>query len=129
MRALLLTVAVVLTLTATGCVEPSSGTPSSEDLAVFGVESSVTVEIDEDGFEPSTIEIDANSTITATNVGSDQHGIVELDTAPERRIETGDLVPGESVDIHIADPGDLELSDPRTGAILTVDVGPAQPAH
>ena len=127
MRLLLLTLAATCALALTGCVEPSSGTPSSADLADFGVESTVMIEVDDDGFRPSTIELPANSTVTVTNVGTDPHALLQLETLPDRRIETGDLVPGEAVDVHLADPGAIELTDPRTGALLSLDVGPPEP--
>ena len=127
MRPLLLTASAALALVLAGCVEPSDGTPSSADLDAFGVESTVTIEVDESGFRPASVELVANSTVTVTNVGSDRHGLLETETLPDRRIETGDLVPGEAVDVHLVDPGLFELTDPRTGEMLVLDVGPAEP--
>lgn len=123
----LLTASAALALVLTGCVEPSAGTPSSADLDAFGVEPTVTIEVDEAGFRPASVELAANSTVTVTNVGDDRHGLLEAETQPDRRIETGDLVPGEAVDVHLADPGVFELIDPRTGETLILEVGPAEP--
>jgi plastocyanin len=120
----LLTISASLVLALSGCVAPSAGTPSSSDLAGFGVEPTVTIEVDENGFEPASVDLAANSTVSVTNTGDNRHGVLQMDTLPDRRIETGDLVPGETVDIHLADPGLIELTDPRTGALLTLDVGP-----
>jgi plastocyanin len=126
-RPLLVTTAAGLALVLTGCVEPSAGTPSSADLADFGVQSQVAVDLDEDGFSPDSLDLGANSTVSVTNTGDDSHGVLQVDTAPDRRVETGDLLPGETVDIHLIDPGAVELVDPRTGATLTLDVRPAAP--
>jgi plastocyanin len=126
-RLSLLIASAALALVLTGCVEPSEGTPSSADLDAFGVQPTVTIEVDEAGFRPASVELAANSTVTVTNVGTDRHGLLETETQPDRRIETGDLVPGEAVDVHLADPGLLELIDPRTGETLTLNVGPAEP--
>jgi hypothetical protein len=126
-RPLLSITVVLVAFSLTGCVDPSEGTPSSEDLAVFGVESTLTIRLDDDGFSPDALDLPANSTISVTNSGADRHAVLEVDTLPDRRIETGDLVPGETVDIHLIEPGLIELTDPRTGATLTLDVGPADP--
>lgn len=127
MRRLLLTVFVGAIVLPAGCVQPSDGTPSSADLADFGVQPTITVTVDDDGFTPSTVEMAANSTIAVTNDGTDPHGVLQVDTAADRRIETGDLMPGETVAIHLADPGPIELTDPHSGASLDLDVGPAAP--
>lgn len=127
MRTLLVTSAAALGLVLTGCVEPSDGTPSSGDLARFGVEAEVTVEVDDAGFSPEAVSVAANSTVSVTNTGDGPHALLEERTAPDRRIETGDLLPGETVDVHLIEPGRVELVDPRTGARLTLDVGPAEP--
>ena len=110
----------------TGCVQPADGTPASADLADFGVQPTVDIVLDDDGFTPDTIELPANSTISITNDDTRRHGVLQVDTRTDRRIETGDLVAGETVDIHVADPGRIELTDPHTGASLTVDVGPVE---
>ena len=128
-RPLTAATAALLAVALTGCVDPSTGVPPSADLADFGVEPSVTVVVDDDGFTPDTVTLAANSTIAVTNDGADRHGLVQIDTPSDRRIETGDLVRGETVDIHIADPGSVELTDPHTGAFLTLEIGPAQPAN
>jgi LDH2 family malate/lactate/ureidoglycolate dehydrogenase len=111
----------------TGCVQPSDGTPSSADLADFEVQPTIDIVLDDEGFSPDAVDLAANSTIAITNQGTDAHGVVQSGTAVDRRIETGDLVPGETVDIHLADPGAVELTDPHSGASLTLEVGPAAP--
>ena len=112
---------------AAGCVEPSSGTPSSADLDRFDVDPSLDVTVDEDGFAPDNVTVEANSTITVTNTGLDPHGLLEPGTRPDGRIETGDLVPGESVDVHLAEAGRIELEDPRGPGVLIVEVDRAAP--
>jgi plastocyanin len=124
MRLRTVAVAVLCSLAMSSCVEPSSGTPSSDDLARFGVESTVVVDLDEEGFEPSSLELSANTTITVTNVGDTSHGARQVDTQADRRIDSGDLLPGESVAIHVADPGAMELIDRVSGKTLTLEVGP-----
>jgi plastocyanin len=128
-RRLIITALVGAAGVLTGCVQPSEGTPSSADLADFGVQPTVDVVLDEDGFSPDTVDLPANSTITITNQGTAPHGVAQADVAVDRRIETGDLVPGETVDIHVADPGPVELSDPHTGASLIIEVGPLAPVR
>jgi plastocyanin len=124
MRLRTVAVAVLCWLALASCVEPSSGAPSSDDLAQFGVESTVVVDLDEDGFDPSSLELAANSTITVINVGATSHGARQVDTQADRRIDSGDLLPGESVAIHLADPGAVELIDHVSGETLTLEVGP-----
>lgn len=124
---LVLITALALSLAATGCVDASSGTPASEDLADFGVEPSVTVIVDEDGFSPNELSIAANSTISVTNEGSDPHRARQTNTPSDRRIETGDMLPGETIAIHLDDPGTITLTDPITGASLELDVGAPAP--
>jgi hypothetical protein len=120
---------IVLALALTGCVEPADGTPASADLAGFGVEPEIRVRLDEDGFSPDTLTPAANTTIAVTNEGDEHHGLLQLDTPPDRRIETGDLVPGETVDIHLAEPGPIDLMDPRSGATLVLEVGSVAPGR
>ncbi|MEL7209957.1 MAG: hypothetical protein AAGK32_17275, partial [Actinomycetota bacterium] len=61
LRSIALTVAVAALLT--GCVEPSTGTPSPSDLEAFDVEPSTAVEVDEQGFTPDAVEVEANTSI------------------------------------------------------------------
>lgn len=127
MRAVPLALSATLLWALAGCVAPSDGTPSSADLEVFGVTSETEVRLDDTGFEPDRLALQANTTLTVVNAGTDLHGVRQAGTEPDRRIETGDLVPGEAVDLHLTEPGSITLVDPRSGAELDLEVGDARP--
>lgn len=121
--------AVGLALAASGCIAPSTGTPSTADLAGFDVVPSIEIELTEHGFSPDAVEIDANTTISVVNRSRVDRSAVQLDEPVDRRFATGPLLPGDVTALHFADPGTVELTDEENGTTLIVTVGPEAPSE
>ncbi len=101
----------------TGCdADPSPPTP--EDLRAVDVSPDHTISVDEDGFEPSRLEIRAGEVVRLVNAGDEEHSFTA-----EERFDTGLLEPGEDTTVVLTTPGEVpyrDLENPDVEGTLTI---------
>jgi plastocyanin len=111
-------VAVLLAATAgCGSADPSPPTPS--DLEEIDLSVDHTIVVDDDGFDPDTLEITAGEVIQVVNEGESEHSL----TAEDRRFDTGSMQPGDDTTLVLTEPGEVtvfDLADPDHSATITV---------
>ncbi len=116
MRAALVTPIIAALLTACGEPKPSSPTPA--DLEAIDVSPDHTITVDEDGYEPSELEILAGDVVLLVNGGEQDHSF----TADEARFDTR-LQPGEDTTLVLTEPGEVpfhDVEEPDHEGTLTV---------
>ena len=121
MRRSLVVVGAALVLAACGEPEPSSPTPA--DLGAIDFTPVHTITVDEDGFDPAALEVQAGDVIRLVNEGEELHSF----TADER-FDTGRLEPGDDTTLVLSEPGEIpyrDLTDPEHEGTLTVVDAPA----
>jgi len=109
MRRLLL-VAVAILLPACG------GEDDASDAGAPAGSADVEIVLADFTVEPSSLELDPGSyTFRVVNEGGQTHALVI--ESPAGEVETGDLAPGESVDlaVDLSEPGEYELYCPVGG--------------
>lgn len=117
MRRILGACAAALLLTG-GCVEPDPSSPTPEDLAAVDLSPDHTITVDEDGFHPDALEIQAGEVVLLVNEGTGVHSF----TADER-FDSGRMQPGEDTTLLLTEPGTIpyrDLEDPEHEGTLTV---------
>jgi plastocyanin len=117
MRRILRLCAAGLLLTG-GCVEPDPSSPTPEDLAAVDLSPDHTITVDEDGFHPDTLEIEAGEVVLLVNEGTGVHSF----TADER-FDSGRMQPGDDTTLLLTEPGTIpyrDLEDPEREGTLTV---------
>jgi plastocyanin len=111
-------VAVLLAATAgCGSADPSPPTPS--DLEEIDLSVDHTIVVDDDGFDPDTLEITAGEVIQVVNEGESEHSL----TAEDRRFDTGSMQPGDDTTLVLTEPGEVtvfDTADPDHTATITV---------
>jgi plastocyanin len=117
-RAVLLAVAV-LALGACGDSDPSS--PTAEDLAKIDVSPDHTISVDDEGYEPNTLEVQAGEVILLVNDGDEAHSF----TATNQRFDTGRMEPGDETTLVLVEPGTTTFRDVEApgheGTVTVVD--------
>lgn len=101
-----------------GCVEPDPSSPTPEDLAAVDLSPDHTITVDEDGFHPDALEIQAGEVVLLVNEGTGVHSF----TADER-FDSGRMQPGEDTTLLLTEPGTIpyrDLEDPEHEGTLTV---------
>ncbi len=104
-------------LAACGDAEPSS--PTAADLRAIDVSPDHTITVDEDGFEPTELEVQAGDVILLVNEGDEEHSF----TAEEQRFDTGRMQPGDESTLALTEPGPVRFHDleaPEHVGTLTV---------
>jgi plastocyanin len=114
-----LVVALVAGLALLGaCVDPKPSSPTPEDLREIDLSPDHTITVDEDGFEPARLEVEAGDVVLLVNEGEGLHSF----TADER-FDTGRMEPGEETTLVLTEPGEIpyrDLEAPDHEATLTV---------
>jgi plastocyanin len=108
--------AALLLFAACGDPEPSS--PSPADLESIDLTPEVTITVDDDGFDPATLEVEAGTVIRLVNEGEGPHSFTAVD-----RFDTGRLEPGDDTTLVLTDPGEIayrDVVDPDHEGTLTV---------
>jgi plastocyanin len=95
----------VVALGACGDVEPSAPTP--EDLADIDLSPDHTISVDEQGYDPSSLEVEAGEVILLVNDGEGPHSF----TADDEQFDTGRMLPGEETTLVLTEPADITYSD------------------
>lgn len=112
-------VALAATLALTGaCVDPKPSSPTPADLAAIDLAPDHTVTVDEDGFHPVELEVQAGDVVLLVNGGSDRHSFTA-----EERFDTGRLQPGEETTLVLTEPEKIayvDLEHPNHEATITV---------
>lgn len=101
-----------------GCVEPDPSSPTPEDLAAVDLSPDHTITVDEDGFHPDALEIEAGEVVLLVNEGTGVHSF----TADER-FDSGRMQPGDDTTLLLTEPGTIpyrDLEDPEHQGTLTV---------
>ncbi len=113
--------ALVLATTA-GCVDPKPSSPTPEDLRDIDLSPDHTITVDEDGFAPAELEVQAGDVVLLVNEGSGLHSF----TADER-FDTGRMEPGDETTLVLTEPGEIpyvDLEDEAHEGTLTVVPAP-----
>jgi plastocyanin len=109
----------VLVATTAGCGSADPGPPTPSDLDEIDLSVDHTIVVDDDGFDPETLEITAGEVIQVVNEGESEHSL----TAEDRRFDTGSLQPGDDTTLVLTEPGEVtvfDLADPDHSATITV---------
>jgi plastocyanin len=99
--ALLLTVALLA-----GCGDADPSSPTAADLEAVDVSPDHTIVVDEDGFDPATLEVVAGDVLLLVNEGEEAHSF----TADEQRFDTR-MQPGDETTLVLTDPGTVPFHD------------------
>lgn len=101
-----------------GCGDPEPSSPTPEDIAAIDMSPDHTIVVDEDGFEPSSIEVEAGEVVLLVNRGTELHSF----TADER-FDTGRMHPGDETTLVLTEPGEIpyrDLESPEHEATITI---------
>jgi plastocyanin len=96
---------VIAVLTACGDSEPSPPTP--RDLAEVDFTPDHTITVDEDGYEPSQIEVRAGDVVLLVNDGDEPHSF----STDDGELETGRMQPGDETTVVLRDPQVVRFYD------------------
>jgi uncharacterized cupredoxin-like copper-binding protein len=116
MRRLLAVIGIGLLLA--GCGDPKPSSPTGRDIASIDLSPDHTITVDEDGFEPATLEVEAGEVVLLVNAGAELHSF----TADER-FDTGRLHPGDETTLVLTEPGEIpyrDLEAPDHEATITI---------
>ena len=105
MRRAVIAALAAVALAACGDAHPSPPTP--EDLADIDLSPDHTITVDEDGYEPSTLEVEAGEVILLVNDGDGPHSF----TAEDQQFDTGRMLPGEETTLVLTEPDDITYTD------------------
>lgn len=104
----------------TGCsAEPSA--PTAADLRAIDVSIDHTIAVDDGGYEPAALEVEAGDVIRLVNEGTTDHSF----TGDHQRFDTR-LQPGEDTTLVLTEPGEVDFHDvnePSHTGTLTVATG------
>lgn len=121
MRPLLAGVLVAGVL-AGGCIDAKPSSPTAADLDRIDLSPDHMITVDERGFSPRSLEIEAGDVVLLVNEGSGLHSF----TADER-FDTGQMQPGDETTLVLSEPGTIpyrDLEDPDHEASITVVEAP-----
>ncbi len=113
--------AVLLLLAACGDASPSS--PTAADIDAIDVTPAHTITVDDDGFVPTSLEVEAGQVVLLVNAGDEPHSFTAVD-----RFNTGQLEPGNDTTLVLTEVGAIsfyDLTDPSHEGTLTVTAAPA----
>lgn len=112
--------AIWLPLALAGCGDPKPSSPTPADIAAIDMSPDHTIVVDDDGFEPDSIEVEAGDVVLLVNRGTGLHSF----TADER-FDTGRMQPGDETTLVLTEPGEIpyrDLENPdREGTITIVE--------
>jgi plastocyanin len=120
MRPVLRALAAALVLTAlSGCGDSNPSPPTPEDLQDIDLSADRTIVVDDDGYDPSELEVTAGEVLRLVNEGETEHSF----TADDRAIDTGLMQPGEDTTLVLTKPTVIhfyDLGNPDHVGTLTV---------
>jgi plastocyanin len=109
----------VLVTTLAGCGSADPSPPTASDLEEIDLSVDHTIAVDDDGFDPATLEVTAGEVVRIVNEGESAHSL----TAEDRRFDTGRMQPGDDATLVLTEPGEVtvfDVADPEHTATLTV---------
>lgn len=112
-----------LVLLVAGCVDPKPSSPTVADLRAIDLSPDHTVTVDEDGFHPAELEVQAGEVVLFVNEGAEEHSF----TADER-FDTGRMEPGDDTTLVLTEPGEIpyrDLENPDHEASITIVEAPS----
>ena len=89
------------------CGDPDPSPPTPEDLADIDLSPDHTITVDEDGYDPSSLEVEAGEVIRLVNEGEGPHSF----TADDQEFDTGRMLPGEETTLVLTEPDDITYFD------------------
>ena len=89
------------------CGDPDPSPPTPEDLAEVDLAPDHTITVDEDGYEPRSLEIEAGEVILLVNEGDEPHSF----TGDAQEFDTGRMQPGEETTLVLHDPDEITFFD------------------
>jgi plastocyanin len=107
---------------AAGCVDPKPSSPTPEDLRAIDLSPDHTITVDEDGFAPADLEVEAGEVVLLVNEGTELHSFTA-----EERFDTGRMEPGDETTLVLSEPGEIpyvDLEDEDHEGTLTVVPAP-----
>jgi len=103
----------------TGCGDSNPSAPTPEDLEDIDLSPDHTIVVDDDGFDPSELEVTSGEVLLLVNEGDTEHSF----TTEDRTIDTGLMQPGEETTLVLVEPAVVDffdLSNPDHLGTLTV---------
>jgi plastocyanin len=100
------------------CGDPDPSTPTPEDLRAIDLSPDHTISVDDEGFDPTELEITAGDVVVLVNDGTELHSFTAAD-----RFDTGRMEPGEETTLILSEPGEIpyeDLENPDAEGTLTV---------
>lgn len=89
-----------------GCGGASPSSPTPADIDAIDVTPAHTITVDEDGFDPPTLEVKPGTVIRLVNEGDQPHSFTAVD-----RFDTGLLDPGDDSTLVLTEPGEIVFHD------------------
>ncbi|MEQ1787772.1 MAG: cupredoxin domain-containing protein [Acidimicrobiales bacterium] len=105
-----------------GCGDSDPSPPTAADLREIDLSVDHTIVVDDDGFAPSTLELEAGEVVLIVNEGGAVHSL----TADDRGFDTGRMQPGDDTTLVLTEPGEYpfhDVEDPDRTGTLTVRAG------
>ena len=99
--------AALAVLALAACGDPDPSPPTPRDLADLDVSPDHTITVDEDGYEPSSLEVEAGEVILLVNEGEGDHTF----TADDQEFDTGRLRPCEETTVVLTEPDEITFFD------------------
>jgi plastocyanin len=94
-------IALALTTALAGaCVDPDPSSPTPDDLRAIDLSPDHTITVDDDGFDPASLEVEAGEVVLLVNEGDELHSF----TADER-FDTGRMEPGDETTLVLTESG------------------------
>ena len=103
----------------TGCGDSNPSAPTPEDLRDIDLSPDHTIVVDDDGFEPSELEVSSGEVLLLVNEGDTEHSF----TTEDRAIDTGLMLPGEETTLVLVEATVVDffdLTNPDHEGTLTV---------
>ena len=88
------------------CADPVPRSPTPADLEAVDLSADHTITVDEAGFEPAHLEIDAGEVVVLVNEGNEGHTFTA-----EERFDTGLMEPGDETTLILGEPGEIPYWD------------------
>jgi hypothetical protein len=89
------------------CGDSNPSPPTPQDLAEIDPSPDHTITVDEDGYDPGHLEIEAGEIVLLVNGGEGPHSFTEDDHA----FDTGSLLPGEDTTLALIELGSYTFRD------------------
>jgi plastocyanin len=99
--------AALVAVALVGCGDPDPSPPTREDLADIDLSPDHTITVDEDGYEPDELEVEAGEVILLVNEGDGPHSF----TADDQEFDTGRMQPGEETTLVLTEPARITYFD------------------